>query len=167
MPSKVKPKHTFVLKALDRPLHLPSVNHQHFQRTAWWFIGLVGFFAFVVYAAALTGHYALAFILALASVVFFQIGLVAPRQLIVTLSAGGVLIDEDYFPWTAFKTFWLVPQDSRKGTLYLEKLNGTTLPFHYQKTQLQLLNAYLRAYLPERLQGFTPWGDRFNKLFRV
>ncbi len=121
----------------------------------WYILILFGFSGLIVIAIKLN-DLRLAFLCILAAVIFYQLALVNPKLIRVTVTTSGLLFKKKYYPWTSFRSGTFFGGESHM-TVHLDPLSvwagPVVVPLPGGAEQRAKFIALVGRFVPEKIHS--------------
>ncbi|NQT50075.1 hypothetical protein HQ571_05250 [Candidatus Kuenenbacteria bacterium] len=134
------------------------------RRSKAWYISVSVILALLILYAVLIGNYLFAIILVLGVFTVVYQYFEAPRSVPVVLAEDGIIIDREFFPYKAIKSFWLIYEPPDVKYLYLSFHSNLkrNLPIPLENANPLKIREALLTYLDEDLEKDE---EEFSEVF--
>lgn len=145
-------------------------SYAKYERGKRWYIIASVIVIFMVVYALSTQNLLFAFLVVLIAFIIFLHSIREPKKQSCFITDSGVHIDERYYPFNAFESFWIVYKPPEIKNLYLEKegILGSHISVPLGDTDPIEVRRYLRRVVMEDLeQNEEPLIDAIAKILKI
>ncbi len=93
----------------------------HGKRKKGWYIGMSIFFTAIVILNIFLGLYMSAIVIVLLATLIFIGASREPKNILVAMYSNGILVADQFYPWSEFKKFWILYEPPDLKQLHLKR----------------------------------------------
>jgi len=150
-------------------LHWEMPEYAHHEKSkTWFFIAGIVVLAIIIYAL-ITAEYTMAIVFALLAGVYYILHNETPRNVTVSITTLGIIVDKDFFQFSDIQNFWIVYQPPKVGALYLRPVKRTAsdIRIELMEQNPMVLRNLLKTQIKELQGEGENLVDKMTRLLRL